>query len=544
MQIQTLREILLNSASKYSNNTAFLLRDAAEVLYGKTYSEFLNDVKALAHYIDKNVCSDGKVAIFMKNCYEWCVCYFSCAFAGRVVVPLDRELPWEEFNNIADFAQLDTVFTDSTTAKLISENYGESKRSVKIICCDECFSEKVISFAEAMKKGTELMMKNSSILQKEIDPDALAVLLFTSGTTGMTKGVMLSNRNLVSDILNVRSCINILETDKTLSVLPLHHTYEAIAFLMVIYSGGAIGFSRGLRYIQKDFNEIKPTIFVTVPLMLEKLHSRITSKMQSEGKAAKAKIAVKLSAILPKESKNKIFSEIHSFFGGELRLIVAGAASLQKEVAEDFAAFGIPVIIGYGLTECSPIVICNTDKSPTSDSIGKPLPEVEVKIENPDENGIGEICIKGPMVMLGYYKDEEKTKESMLGGFFHTGDLGYEDKQGNYHISGRSKNVIVTRNGKNVYPEEIEHYLLRHSVVAECLIRCIDTDIIEAEIYPDENVILQKLKKTSVTKQEVSDIIKQTVRLVNSKLPSYKRIKKVVLRRQEFPKTSTHKIKR
>lgn len=543
MNIGTIRDLLLSSASKYGENTAFLLRDAADVLYGKSYGEFLSDVKALACYLDGNVSFGGKIAIYMKNCYEWCLCYFACAFTGRVAVPLDKQLPFEELCNIVDFADVDTVFTDGTTVKTLAENRGNLTRNVKIICSEEYSGDGIYDIKSLLKKNAH-ENKIAEILKREIAPDSLAVLLFTSGTTGMTKGVMLSHSNIISDIQNVKKCVDIKETDRTLSVLPLHHTYEAIAFLMMIYSGACISFSRGLRYLQKDFSEVKPTILVTVPLMLEKLHGKIMSKIQSDGNRTKAKIAAKLSPILPKESRNKIFSEIHSFFGSELRLIIAGAASLQKQVAEDFTAFGIPVIIGYGLTECSPIVICNTDKAPLPDSIGKPLPDVQVKIENPDENGIGEICVKGPMVMLGYYKDDTKTKESMRGGFFHTGDLGYVDKHGNYHITGRTKNVIITRNGKNVYPEEIEHYLLRHGVVAECVVRCIDGDIIEAEIYPDEKAVLQKLRKNAVTKDEVGDVIKQTVRLVNSKLPSYKRVKKVILRQQEFEKTTTHKIKR
>lgn len=543
--ITTLRQLLLTSCESYADNTAFLLRDKADVLYNLSYRDFLKDVKAVAAYLDDKVPLEGKVAIFMKNCYEWCLFYFAVAFIGRVVVPLDKDLPFEELQNIIVFAEIDAVAVDTQGADLLLKNYDKLERHLDIICSEEYISEKVISLSDAVKQGGSSMEKGgASYMQREINPDSLAVLLFTSGTTGMTKGVMLSNRNIISDLINVSRCVSTNETDRTLSVLPLHHTYEAIAFLMIIHSGGTISFSRGLRYLKKDFTEVKPTIFVTVPLMLEKLHSKIMSKMQNEGKRTKAKIVAKLSPLIPKENRAKIFSEIHSFFGGELRMIIVGAAALQKEVAEDFSAFAIPVIIGYGLTECSPIVICNTDEAPTPDSIGKPLPEVQAKIENPDENGIGEICVKGPMVMLGYYKNEAQTKESMKDGYFHTGDIGFIDKQGNYHISGRIKNVIITRNGKNVYPEEIEHYLLRHSVIAECVIRCVDTDIIEAEIFPDERAILERLKKNAVTKDEVSDIIKQTVRLVNSKLPSYKRVKKVVLRHDEFPKTSTHKIKR
>ena len=225
-------------------------------------------------------------------------------------------------------------------------------------------------------------------------------------------------------------------------------------------------------------------------------------------------------------------------------MIICGAASLQKQTAKDFLSYGIPVIIGYGLTECSPIVICNNDVQPTVDSVGKPLSGVQVKIVSPDENGVGEIAVKGPMVMKGYYKNKEQTDKVMVDGWFYTGDLGYADKNGNYYITGRCKNVIVTSNGKNVYPEELEHYLSKKSVIDECMVYCESDDIISVEILPSLEDIEKKLRKNSVSDDEIHSAVKEAVRSVNKNLPAYKRIRKVTIRKEEFNKTSTHKIKR
>lgn len=542
--VKNLRELLCRSAEKYKNNTAFILRDSGDALYNVSYGQFKTDVERLSVALDEASYRDKHIAIYMKNCYEWCVAYFAVAGNVGVCVPIDKELKEGEFFNICEQAKVQAVVTDKEGAEMILKG-NERLKDLLVICTEEVIGENVTGFKELLKDGENHIKNGSSdILTREIDENKPAILLFTSGTTGVMKGVMLSNKNICSDVENTCCYAKTLESDVSLSILPMHHTYEMMTELLILFGGGAIGYSRGLRYLAKDFEEIRPTFFVTVPLMLEKIHKRITDKMRDDGKRAKAKLVTKISSLIPKESRMKIFSDIHNFFGGRLRAVIVGAAPLQKEVAEDFISFGIPVIIGYGLTECSPIVICNKLDEPTADSVGAALPDAEVKIVNEDENGIGEICVKGPMVMLGYYKNEGATNSVLANGFLHTGDLGYMDKNGNYHITGRIKNIIVTKNGKNIYPEEIELHLLKHSVVEECVVFSDDGEIVEAEIYPNEERIAKKLKKTSVTKEDIASQIKLAVRLVNSSLPSYKRIKKVTLRKSEFKKTSTHKIKR
>ncbi len=539
-----LRELLTESEKKFTDSPAFILKDnegrEATVSYGK----LKKDAEGLGTALIYELGLKGKkTGIMGDNSYEWCLSYLALTGGVGVAVPIDKELPAEEIGNIISFAGIEAVICDRKSAeKLLSARYTDV-RELKIICTESI--KDTVFFDDLLRKGEHLISEGKrDYFSAETDGDKMAVLLFTSGTTGMAKGVMLSHKNLISDLVSVSGRIKIDENDRTLSVLPLHHTYEAISFLMVIYSGGSIAFAESLRTLKEDFAFYRPTAFVTVPLLLEKLHRRIMLSIEEKGKRKKVQFFSVVSSAVSEDKRKKIFSDIHAFFGGRLNKIVVGAAALQKEVAEDFIMFGIPVIIGYGLTECSPIVICNSHDNLTSDSIGKPLDGVEAKIENPDEKGIGEICVKGPMVMLGYYKNKVATDGVLKDGFLYTGDLGYRDKNGNYHITGRKKNVIVTKNGKNIYPEEIEYYLLRNSVIGDVMVYAEDDSIVSAQIIPDTSEIERKLKKKKLTEQEIHKAVIEAVRSTNRKLPSYKNIKKVTLRNKDFIRTSTKKIKR
>ena len=545
IKTNTLKELLLHSERNYRSNTAFYLKDKGGAIYPLTYEKFKSDCDCLGTaLICELEAKDKNIGIFMANRYEWCVSYLAVTGGVGTVVPLDKELPCGELYNIISFAEIDTVITDENGYKTLVQDDGKIKK-LKVILVGENENEDTYSFQKLVDKGGDYISKGRrDYLDTVTFPEQTAALLFTSGTTGMTKGVMLTNKNICSDIDAVRMCVSLTENDVSFSVLPLHHTYESIAFLMVISCGGAISFCDGFRRLRENLKEYKPTIFVTVPLILENLHKRITAKMQDEGKGNAARLITKMSAVLPSETKKKMFSEIHSFFGGRLRMIICGAAALQKQTAKDFSAYGIPVVIGYGLTECSPIIICNNDVSPTPDSVGKPLAGVQIKIVTPDENGIGEIAVKGPMVMKGYYKNKAQTDKVIIDGWFHTGDLGYVDKNGNYHITGRCKNVIVTAGGKNIYPEELEYYLSKENVIGECLVYGEGDDIISVEILPCIEDIKKKLRKEFPTDEEIHAAVKEAVRAVNKTLPGYKRIRKVTIRKEEFNKTSTHKIKR
>ncbi len=545
-KVGTLRELLIESEKRNKNKNAFMLKDMGGAVYGVTYEQFKNDVDSLGTALRVHCRGKGKnIGIFLKGCYEWCCSFMAVTSGVGTAVPLDKDLTAEELYNIIDFAEIDIIITDEKTNKTLRKNFEKVSRDIIVITLGSSLYPGTEDYKEILKKGRELLDgANKDFLTAKTYPDDTAAIFFTSGTMGMTKGVMLTNSNLCSDFTAVSKYVKINEGDLSMSVLPLHHTYELICLLMIIYSGAAVSFCDSIRSIKEDFDRYKPTVFVTVPLMLEKIDAGILAKTQQGASRSIAGLISKMSPIIPKESKKKVFGDIHTFFGGRLRMIICGAAALKKETAVNFSAYGIPVVIGYGLTECSPIIICNNDQDPTTDTVGKPLPGVKIKIENPDENGIGEICAKGPMVMKGYYKDSAETLKVMKDGWFHTGDSGYTDKNGNYKIAGRIKNIIVTRNGKNIYPEEIEYYLTKHAPIAECLVYGEGTDIVAAEILPDSEEIKKKLGKDALTDDEIHSAVKEAVRSANRSLPSFKRVKKVTIREEAFNKTSTQKIKR
>ena len=550
----TLKQMLKANAGRYAIRKAFFVKDKSGEITGISYKKFQSHVDALGTALTEKLgLKNCHIGLCARNCYEWCVSYFAVSCGAGVVAALDREMILPELINIIAFADIRAIIADKKIAEKLLEKFESLPEDFIIICIDEFSDSRVLSFDALLQDGKALTEQgNTSYRDCEVDPDKLSVLLFTSGTTGIAKGVMLSHRNLCSDIYGTLEKVRINYDDSTLCVLPLHHAYQAIVMLAIIAIGGSVSFSDGLRHVVENLNEYKPTVFVSVPLMIEKMHKRIVEQLNSQGAFKKAFTAGKAKAFFSKignkEAKKRIFSLVHSVFGGNLRMIIGGAAMFDPDVARDYEAFGFPVIIGYGLTECSPIVICNSTENPTPDSVGKPIGYCEADIFEPDEDGIGEIIVKGPMVMLGYYKNREETDKVIIDGWFHTGDLGYVDENGFYHITGRSKNVIVTKNGKNIYPEELEYYLNSDPAVLESLIFGSedkkDETQVAAKVVPDEQAIKKKLKKEKLTNQDIQKAIVEAVRKLNRRLPSYKSIKKINIETTELEKTSSHKLKR
>lgn len=546
--IETLRDMLYFNALRYGLRTAAVLPDGSSV----SYKQLLRHVNYLGTALFKKLLLEKKsVAVCSKNCYEWCVSYFAVSCGGGTVVPLDREMDADGLWNAISFSGCKGIFCDEKVCKKLLAAKKKIPRGFKIICFSPFENEKVFSFASLMAEGEKLLKDGArDYTLVPLNKDAASFLIFTSGTTGNAKAVMLSHSNLVSDLCGVLDRIGLSCADSTLCVLPLHHTYQTIVLLAILYIGGSVGFCSSLRRMSEELSAFRPTVFVTVPLMLEKMHTRILKKLSSQSSIKRAFTIGRVSQTLVKhapELKKKMYHVIHEAFGGNVRMIICGAAALNSDVASDFYSFGLPVIIGYGLTECSPIVICNSFSQPLPDGVGKPLDNCTVTIQNPDDNGIGEICVDGPMVMLGYYKNKKATALVKKGGVFHTGDLGYCDNAGFFHITGRSKNVIVTKGGKNIYPEEIEYYLNSDPVVLESLIFGEEKkgdEAVVAQVVPDEDAIKEKLQKEELTHEDINEAVSDVVKGINKKLPSYKSIRRFSIRRHEFEKTSSQKIKR
>ena len=547
-EVSNFKEMLYRSADIYRSRTAFKEKDKNGNIISITYEEFKNDVVYLGTSLIKEGFLNKKIAVIGKNSYNWCVSYLAASIVG-IVVPIDKELHTEDVINFMNVSEAACILGDNKNLNKLIENTDKlSNKKTTFINFDSKDSNSFDSFKE---NGKKLYLDGSTEFDKiEIDPDELRILLFTSGTTGNAKGVCLSQRNICSNILSTYGIVKVKRSDLFFSVLPLHHTYECtLGFLLPIYSGASIAHCEGLRYIAKNMQEFHPSVILCVPLLLEKLHKNIIKNMNTSLPEKYRKENENPFSSLPFYIKKVVKTKVKNTLGGRLRVFIVGAAAANPNIVSDFRDLKLNTLQGYGLTECSPLVAGNTDFFQKDDSAGLPIPNVEYKIDNPNDEGVGEILVKGPNVMLGYYKNEEETNKVIKDGWFHTGDLGKIDENGYLYITGRCKSVIVTKNGKNIYPEEVEYYLNDNPLISESLVLGIqkendDETYINAQIYPNIEAITEYLKGSVPTKEEIWKIISDAVSNVNKKLPNYKHIKNFVIRDKEFEKTTTQKIKR
>lgn len=547
-EVTNFKEMLYRSADIYRSRTAFKKKDKNGNIISITYEEFKNDVVYLGTSLIKEGFSNKKIAVIGKNSYNWCVSYLAASIVG-IVVPIDKELHTEDVINFMNVSEAACILGDNKNlSKLIENTEKLSNKKTTFINFDSKDSNSFDSFKE---NGKKLYLDGFTEFDKiDIDPDELRVLLFTSGTTGNAKGVCLSQRNICSNLLSTYGIVKVKRSDLFFSVLPLHHTYECtLGFLLPIYSGASIAHCEGLRYIAKNMQEFHPSVILCVPLLLEKLHKNIIKNMNTSLPEKYRKENENPFSSLPFYIKKVVKTKVKNTLGGRLRVFIVGAAAANPNIVSDFRDLKLNTLQGYGLTECSPLVAGNTDFFQKDDSAGLPIPNVEYKIDNPNDEGVGEILVKGPNVMLGYYKNEEETNKVIKDGWFHTGDLGKIDKNGYLYITGRCKSVIVTKNGKNIYPEEVEYYLNDNPLISESLVLGIqkendDETYINAQIYPNIEAITEYLKGSVPTKEEIWKVVSDAVSNVNKKLPNYKHIKNFVIRDKEFEKTTTQKIKR
>lgn len=556
-KIKDLKDLMFQSANLFGTRDAFLIKGKDGQYFNKTYSELKSDIDCLGTALISLGLKDQKIAILSQNRAEWCTSYLTITGGVGIVVPLDRELPFHEIENLISRAGVSAIVYSSKHRSDMAKLSGTSDIKYFIdMDLEADDSEKFLSLKSLIAKGKNLLETGDrSYLDAVIDPDKMVALIFTSGTTDLAKGVMLSSKNIVSDIMYVCSMLYVDETDSALSILPLHHTYECTAdFLVMMYNGACFSFNEGLKHIVQNLQETKPTILMLVPLILENMHKKIM-KQASKSKLTKIKLSVALevSNLLYKflriDIRKKLFKQIHSIFGGRVRLVISGAAAINPDVSNDLSTMGIRIVQGYGLTECSPIVSVNNDHGTRHDSAGKALAGVTISLENVGEDGIGEFAISGDNVMLGYYENPVATNKVLKDGKLYTGDLGYIDEEGYLFITGRKKNVIVTKNGKNIFPEEVEAYLAKSAYVKESLIwgrydeESGETDVM-AQIVPDIEEIQEKLNVTSISKDEIYKLLHNEIKEINKQMPLYKRIKDFTVREEEFAKTTTKKIKR
>lgn len=541
-KIHDLREMLEKSAHVYGKKPLFYQKEDGKYV-SRTYSEFLNDVNILGTAFLRRGLKGKKIIVMGENCYAWCVTYMATVCGLGIIIPVDKDIPSEELENIAKISSAAAiVFSEKQREKVANIGKRIQKYSFED-AMELCRNENELDPA-ALAEYTGL----------SIDIDEMSVLLFTSGTTGTSKGVMLSQRNICCNLHNLAKIVKVTSDDIALSVLPLHHVYECtVGFLYPMSKGASVAFSEGVRYIMKNMREIQPTKMLCVPLLAETMYNKMWANIRKKGIENKVRNIIRLTdAIVPQSAriaaKRKAFAEIHNSLGGRLDLIVSGGAPIDPEVVAGLRAFGFCIIQGYGLTECAPLAAVNPDSAPKDASAGMVLPGGELRILDPDDCGVGEICYRGDNVMLGYYKMAEETAHVKKNGWLHTGDLGYIDGDGYLMITGRKKNVIVTSNGKNVFPEELETYLMRDPFVAECVVvgymneKKKDYDIV-ALIYPDYTYAREVLGEDA-DDGAIYDRLLFAVDRVNSMVQTYKRICLTIMRKEEFPKSSSRKIKR
>lgn len=466
-----------------------------------------------------------------------------------IIVPLDKALPENEIKSLVERSGAEAIVCEGKYLEAVEKMKGNLLKY--IISMDETENKEVMLYENLRLQGKKLREQGNDEYEKiEINPEEMSILLFTSGTTNVSKGVMISQHNICSNIQAIASYVKMYPTDTLLSFLPIHHTFECtITFLYGIYFGVTVAFCDGLKYIQKNMNEYHVTVFVSVPLVLENIHKKVWKSIEEKGKKGLMQTMVKITGALSKikiDLRRKAFKPVLDQFGGKLRVVFVGAAPLDKKIIKGFNDFGVALVQGYGLTETSPVVSCETDKQKRPGSIGFPLYNVDVKIENPDETGVGEIVVKGPSVMLGYYENEEATNKAIKDGWFSTGDYGYIDKKGFLFISGRKNDIIVLKNGKNIYPQELEFLINQLEIVEESMVfarnkTSMDTTLCAKIVYNEE--IMNNLYADK-TEEEKKEIIWQEVKKINQNLPDVKHIKEIIVTNEPLTKTTTQKVKR
>ena len=566
-QYHCIKDYIWEGIQQYSKNIAFCIKDKKEkvVKYKDiTYAQFGQQIKQLGTGLLKLGLKGKRIAIIGKNCYEWVLSYVSILGGIGIVVPLDKGLQEPEIESCMERSYADAIIFEQEYLENMQNIAKNNKTKTNLFICMNQITEAsknifeklnatLISLEEVIKQGIEeIKKKNTEYDELTVNPNELASIIFTSGTTSMSKAVMLSNENIASNIYALQSVEKVYDTDVNLAFLPFHHTFGSTAQLFFLSAGVMNVFCDGLRHIQSNLKEYKVSIFVCVPLLLEAMYKKIMAEVDKQGKTGLIKVMTRVTRILRKlgiDIRRKVFKPILEQLGGNIRFVISGASAIDKKVAKGFDDFGILTVQGYGLTETSPVLTAENEKCVKFGSVGVPLKNVEIAIDEPNKQGIGEIIAKGPNVMLGYYENEEATNEVIEekegDRWFHTGDLGYLDKDGFLFITGRKKNVIVLKNGKNIYPEEIEQLVNNLAYVAESMVFGMpkaDDLLLSVKIVYQKEYVEQKYP--NMTKEELKNMIWKDIKQINSTLPNYKHMKNLIITDEPMIKTTTAKIKR
>ena len=553
-EFNNIKEIICNSAKEYNSGTAFTIKnkEGDKTTYTDiSYTQFLNDINALGTAFYNLGLKGKRIAIIGKNRYEWILSHLANQFGSIVSVPLDKDLQLEELESSLIRSKADAIVFDKKLVELIAEIKERNNTNLKeYIAMDNIEGYKNI--LDLVNEGRKIIEDgNTDFANNEINSDELGILLFTSGTTSKSKAVMLSQRNIAANIYALQCVEDIRPTDTNIVFLPLHHIFGSSCIVWTLACGLRNVFPDGLRYIKQNLNEYKVTIFVGVPILIESIHKAIMKEVEKQGKTKLIKFALGLSSFLMKlhiDIRRKLFKQILDQLGGELRFVVSGGAPADAKIAKQFNDMGITTVQGYGLTETSPVIAGEDYLNMKPGTVGQPMINDTIEIVNPDENGIGEIRVQGPNVMLGYYEMQEETDKVLKDGWFYTGDLGYLDKDGYLTITGRNKNMIVLKNGKKVFPEELEAMLNRIELIEECMVFGLPDKEDKNDIILSVKVVYNKEiaeeKYPGKSEEDLRKIVWEQIKKINTTFPKYKHIKNMIFTSEELIKTTTKKVKR
>jgi len=538
-----IRELLNNACDKYKTRTAFKYKQDGKIVE-KTYVDFRNDVEALGQGLFDMGLLGEKVAVISENRYEWGVCYLSVINGLGVGVPLDKYLPKIEIENLIERSGAKAIFFSKTYIDTMKEIAKNNKKLKYYICMDEVEDDKLLSLKTVIKSGKESLEKGKNeFLTLPIDREKMSILLFTSGTTNLSKGVMLSHKNITSNVRTIINLIKVYETDVHLSLLPLHHTFEnTIGLMFMVHAGVCISYCEGIKHIVKNLEEFNVSVLVAVPAIFEVMYSRIQEGIKKSGKEKFLANMIKISEALLKvhiDLRKVLFSSVRNKVGKNLRLMVSGVAPIDKEIIKFFESIGITFLQGYGLTETAPLVCVNSPDKNIYGTVGFPMQRVKVSLDDVDANGMGELIVKGDNVMLGYFNNEEATKESFTAdGWLKTGDLATINEEGAISITGRAKSMIVFENGKKAFPEEYEVLINKLDCVKESFVWGSTSK--DGSVQICAKVVLKEDEDVGKCIEKIDERIKE----INNGIPKYKIIRYFVVTQEELTKTTTLKIKR
>lgn len=554
-EFKNIKEILYNSEKEYSDKIAFIIKhqEGKNKTYENiTYKTFLKQINALGTKLYDIKLKNKRIAILGRNRYEWVLAHLTNLLGGIISIPLDKDLQIDELESSLIRSKADAIYFDEKYIEKIEEIKNRNNTNVKKYIC----MSKMAGYDDIhtlKEEGQKLLEEgNKEYISSKIDENEMGILLFTSGTTSKSKAVMLSQKNIASNIYAMQKVEDIRSTDSNLAFLPMHHIFGSTCLILMLACGVKTSFPDGLRYVAQNLKEYEVSIFVGVPLLVEAIYNKVVKEIDKQGKTKLIKNAIKISNFLLKfhiDIRRKIFKQLIDQLGGKMRFVISGGAPLDPKIQKGFIDLGIDMVQGYGLTETSPVIAAENMYKSRNGSIGVPMENVTVEIINKDENGIGELRVKGPNVMLGYYENEEETNKVLKDGWFYTGDLGYIDKDGFIFITGRQKNMIVLKNGKKIFPEEIETLVNRIGLVEECMVFGMPDENDKNDVKLSVKVVYNKdeVKQQygDISFDEIKNIIWDRIKNeVNTTVPRYKHIMNMILTDKELIKTTTKKVKR